>query len=110
MTDDRNERYRSLAEFYPIYLSEHQHPVSRMLHFTGTSLIVLWIGLAIALQSAWWLALIPIGGYGFAWVGHCFFEKNTPATFRYPGYSLASDFILWWHLLTGRERFRPSRN
>lgn len=105
--DSSTGRFRSLREFYPFYLSEHRHPVSRVLHFTGTSLIALWIALAILQRNAWWLSLIPIGGYGFAWVGHFFFEKNRPATFQYPGYSLASDFILWWHLLTGRERFDP---
>jgi hypothetical protein len=108
MTNDSTaEGFRSLKEFYPYYLREHGHPVSRVLHFTGTSLIALWIGLAIYTGNAWWLVLVPLGGYGFAWVGHFFFEKNKPATFRYPGYSLASDFILWWHLLTGRERFNP---
>lgn len=109
MTNDRSaERIQSLKEFYPYYLSEHQHPVSRILHFTGTSLIFLWLVLAIVQRNAWWLVLIPLVGYGFAWVGHFFFEKNRPATFQYPGYSLASDFILWWHLLTGKEKFVPA--
>lgn len=100
-------RYTSLKEFYPFYLTEHRHPVSRVLHFTGTALIALWIVLAIITRNAWWLVLVPVGGYAFAWVGHFFFERNRPATFQYPGFSLASDFILFWHLLTGRERFRP---
>jgi hypothetical protein len=78
-----------------------------LLHFTGTGLIAVWIVLAVVQREPWWLLLIPVGGYGFAWVGHFFFEKNTPATFQYPAYSLASDFLLFWHLLTGRERFRP---
>ncbi len=106
-SDSLPPRYRSLKEFYPFYLSEHRHPVSRLLHFTGTGLIAVWVVLAIMQREPWWLLLIPLGGYGFAWVGHFFFEKNTPATFQYPGYSLASDFLLFWHLLTGRERFRP---
>ncbi len=48
------------------------------------------------------LFLIPVVGYGFAWVGHAFFEKNKPATFTYPFYSLASDFLMFWDILTGR--------
>jgi len=52
-------------------------------------------------------SVIPLGGYGFAWVGHAFFERNRPATFEYPFYSLASDFIMFWRLLIGQERFRP---
>lgn len=102
-------RYTSLKEFYPFYLSEHQNRVSRLLHFVGTSLIGLWITLAVLQKNAWWLVLIPVGGYGFAWVGHYFFEKNRPATFQYPLYSLASDFILWWHTLTGKGSSRTSK-
>lgn len=102
------ERYRSLKEFYPFYLTEHRHPISRVLHFTGTALILVWTALAVITRNANWLWLVPVAGYGFAWVGHYFFEHNRPATFQYPGYSLASDFLLFWHLLTGRERFRPT--
>ncbi len=110
MTNDSSTaRFRSLKEFYPYYLSEHQHPASRVLHFVGTGLIAVWIVLAIVQRNAWWFVLVPVGGYAFAWVGHFFFEKNKPATFQYPGYSLASDFILFWHLLTGKEHFNPGR-
>jgi len=100
-------RFRSLKEFFPFYLSEHQNPTSRVLHFIGTGLIAVWVALALFTRNATWLWMIPVGGYGFAWVGHFFFEQNRPATFQYPLYSLASDFILFWRLLTGRERFRP---
>jgi hypothetical protein len=108
MTNDISaERHKSLKEFFPYYLSEHQNPTSRTLHFIGTALIALWVLLAIVTRNAWWLVLVPVGGYGFAWVGHAFFERNRPATFKYPFYSLASDFILFWRLLTGKEHFRP---
>ncbi|MCS7074970.1 MAG: DUF962 domain-containing protein, partial [Bacteroidia bacterium] len=43
-----------------------------------------------------------------AWIGHAFFEKNKPATFTYPLYSLASDFIMFFDLLTGKQKFNPS--
>lgn len=104
---DSTGRFTSLKEFYPFYFSEHRNPVSRVLHFTGTGLIALWIVLALVTGNEWWLVLVPIGGYAFAWVGHFFFERNKPATFQYPLYSLASDFILFWHILTGRQRFHP---
>jgi hypothetical protein len=99
------KRYTSLKEFYPYYLSEHVNPVCRTLHFIGTALLFFVLAYAIVTQR--WLALttIPFIGYGFAWVGHFFFEKNKPATFKYPGYSLASDFIMFWDLLTGKENF-----
>ncbi|MDX5477400.1 MAG: DUF962 domain-containing protein [Cyclobacteriaceae bacterium] len=101
--------FKSLKEFYPYYLSEHQHPTSRRLHFIGTALLFLILAAAIYLSNYWILWLIPIVGYGFAWVGHFFFEKNKPATFKYPFYSLASDFILFYHLMIGNEKFTPKK-
>lgn len=52
--------------------------------------------------ETFWFVIIPLCGYGFAWVGHFFFEKNKPATFQYPFYSLASDFVMFWHILSGQ--------
>ena len=101
--------FKSLKEIYPYYLSEHQHPTSRRLHFIGTALLFLILAAAIYLSNYWILWLIPIVGYGFAWVGHFFFEKNKPATFKYPFYSLASDFILFYHLMIGNEKFTPKK-
>jgi hypothetical protein len=99
------KKYTSLKEFYPYYLTEHQNPTSRVLHFIGTGLVLVVFGAAIAMSQYIWLAAIPVIGYGFAWVGHFFFEKNKPATFTYPFYSLASDFILFFDLLRGKEKF-----
>jgi hypothetical protein len=99
------KKYQSLKEFYPYYLSEHQNPTSRLLHFIGTGLVLVVLVLGIALENYSWLAGIPVLGYGFAWVGHFFFEKNKPATFTYPFYSLASDFLLFFDLLRGKEKF-----
>ena len=100
-----NKKISSLKEFYPFYLQEHNNSTSRVLHFTGTSLVLLLIPAALLFHDLRLLILIPFVGYGFAWVGHFFFEKNKPATFKYPAYSLASDFILFWDLLRGKEKF-----
>ena len=99
------KKYTSLKEFYPYYLTEHQNPTSRVLHFIGTGLVLVVLVTAIAMAQYIWLAGIPVLGYGFAWVGHYFFEKNKPATFTYPFYSLASDFLLFFDLLRGKEKF-----
>ncbi len=99
------KKYTSLKEFYPYYLTEHQNPTSRILHFIGTGLVVVVLATSLLLAKYAWLAAIPVIGYGFAWVGHFFFEKNKPATFTYPFYSLASDFILFFDLLRGKEKF-----
>ena len=101
------KRYQSLKEFYPFYLSEHRDRMTRILHFTGTGLVILSFLVFWFTFNWYYLLAIPFLGYGFAWVGHFFFEKNKPATFQYPGYSLASDFIMFWDLLRGKEPFSP---
>ena len=95
-------QYRSFAEFYPYYLGEHSNPTCRRLHFVGTSLVIAL--LAYTIGSGKWLLLlaVPLFGYGFAWVGHFFFEKNRPATFTYPLYSLAGDFVMFRDILLGK--------
>ena len=106
MKDTQKERFKSLKEFYPYYLTEHLNPVCRTLHFVGTSLLLLVFFRAIFTQNWSLLWYVPLIGYGFAWVGHFFFEKNKPATFQYPLWSLASDFMLFWDLLRGKEKFK----
>jgi len=97
-------RYATFREFYPFYLSEHSNIACRRLHFIGTSLVVVTVVLAVVFGDARWLLLAPIAGYGFAWVGHFFFEKNRPATFTYPLYSFAGDWVMFWDILRGRVR------
>lgn len=97
-------QFRSFAEFYPYYLGEHSNPTCRRLHFVGTSLVIAL--LAYTIGSGKWLLLlaVPVFGYGFAWVGHFFFEKNRPATLTYPLYSLAGDFVMFRDILLGKIR------
>ncbi|MDF2157766.1 DUF962 domain-containing protein [Algoriphagus sp. CAU 1675] len=102
-----NKRIQTFNEFYPYYLKEHQDPTCRKLHFTGTGLVFFILGASIITGNLIWLASIPLVGYGFAWVGHFFFEKNKPATFKYPLFSLISDFRLFFDLLTRNEKFNP---
>ncbi|MHC6226722.1 Mpo1-like protein [Pseudomonas sp. X10] len=102
---NRKGQFRSFAEFYPYYLGEHRNPTCRRLHFVGTSLVIALLAYSIA--SANWLLLlaIPVAGYGFAWVGHFFFEKNRPATFTHPLYSLIGDFAMFRDILRGKISF-----
>lgn len=99
-------KFRSLKEFYPYYLSEHQNFTSRVLHFIGSALAILFLLAALLFHEFLFFLAIPFVGYGFAWIGHLFFEKNKPATFKYPMYSLASDFMLFYDILVGRQPFR----
>lgn len=98
-------RYATFREFYPYYLSEHANPTCRRLHFAGTSLVLACLAGVIATGSAWWLVAALVAGYGFAWVGHFFFERNRPATFTYPVYSLIGDWVMFGQMLTGRIRW-----
>lgn len=102
---NRTVQYRSFAEFYPYYLGEHSNPTCRRLHFVGTSLVIVLLAYSIA--SASWLLLLalPVVGYGFAWIGHYFFEKNRPATFTHPLYSLIGDFAMFRDILLGKINF-----
>jgi len=96
--------YTSFAEFWPYYLREHSRPRTRMLHYIGTTLVVA-LAIAALLSGRWLLLLaLPLAGYFFAWIAHFTVEKNRPATFTYPLWSLAADFKMWWLWLTGRLR------
>ncbi len=97
-------QFKTFADFYPFYLSEHSNTTCRRLHFIGTSLLILTL-LYILFSARWiFLILLPIIGYGFAWAGHFFFEKNRPATFKYPFYSLAGDFVMFKDILVGKVK------
>jgi hypothetical protein len=97
--------FASFEEFYPYYLAEHGDRTSRRLHFLGTTLALLVLLYAVATGRWLVLLLVPVVGYGFAWVGHYRFEKNRPATFKHPLYSLMGDFRLWFDMLRGRVPF-----
>lgn len=97
--------FRSFAEFYPFYLGEHANRTCRRLHFIGSTLVIAALVLALATGQWRWLWLMPVAGYGFAWVGHYVFEKNRPATFRHPLYSLAGDWVMYGQMLRGKIRF-----
>lgn len=99
------EKYNSFREFYPFYLGEHSNAVCRRLHFIGSVLIIALVIYAVATGQWALLWFVPLIGYGFAWVGHFFFEHNRPATFKYPFYSLMGDWVMFRDMLTGRVRW-----
>jgi hypothetical protein len=101
----RMSRFASFREFYPFYLSEHRNTVSRRLHFIGSCGVLLLVAIAVLRGQPLLLLAALACGYGFAWVGHFFFEKNRPATFRHPLYSFIGDWVMFADILRGRVKW-----
>lgn len=97
--------FSSFAEFYPFYLSEHSNRSCRRLHFIGSSLVIAMVLVALLTGQLGWLWLMPVFGYGCAWIGHYGFEKNRPATFKHPLYSLLGDWVMYGQMLRGKVSF-----
>jgi Predicted membrane protein len=99
-----SERITSFRQFWPVYLRAHADPRCRALHYLA-SLIGLSALLALVLTGDWrWLLAGLVGAYASAWAGHLFMEKNLPLTFRYPLWSLAADYRMFFRWLTGGLR------
>ena len=96
------KEYRTLQEFWPFYLSQHRKPATQALHVGGSIAAILFLGLAVAFRTWWFVLAAAVAGYAFAWLGHFFVEHNRPATFTYPIKSFLSDWRLLWVVVTGR--------
>lgn len=97
MADD----IKTFEDFWPYYVKAHSSKGNRRLHFVGTSAALLLAATGVLTRRARFLALAPVVGYGFAWVGHFFVEGNVPATFGHPLWSLKADFVMWKKILDG---------
>jgi hypothetical protein len=97
-----SERIQTYAEFFPFYLGEHSNPTCRALHFVGTTGHFAMVIAAAVTMNPWLILASAVFAYGFAWFGHFFIEKNRPATFKYPFWSLISDYRMWGYMVTGR--------
>lgn len=95
-------RIQTFEEFWPFYLREHSNRVCRGLHYVGSTLALGWLVSTVVFANPWLLLAALVNGYAFAWVGHFFFEKNRPATFKYPLWSFAGDWKMYFLFVTGR--------
>jgi hypothetical protein len=95
-----DEKIESFEQFWDFYVGEHKNKTNRILHFIGTTLAMSCVAGALFTRRRWLFLVAPIAGYGFAWVGHFAIEKNKPASFKYPLWSLQADFKMWWKMAT----------
>jgi hypothetical protein len=93
--------FKNYEEFWPYYVAQHLNPTCRRMHFIGTTFVHIAIGALIMTQNPLWLLAAPIVGYAFAWIGHFGFEKNKPATFGHPFWSLRADFRMYYRTWAG---------
>lgn len=100
--NEKSAPIRSFRDFWPYYVAEHRRRATRAWHFVGTSAALGLLGTALAVRLWWLLAAVPLAGYGFAWISHFAVERNRPATFRYPLWSLAADLKMWFFIATGQ--------
>ncbi|MDZ4394904.1 Mpo1-like protein [Cypionkella sp.] len=106
MTDAaQTDRFTSFKAFYPHYIHEHSNRTCRRNHVVGTGLVIVAFVVGVATLNPWWFLAMPVIGYGFAWIGHFAFERNRPATFKYPLWSLMGDFRLFYETLAGHRKF-----
>jgi hypothetical protein len=101
---------RSYAEFWPFYVREHAAPGTRRLHFIGTAGVIA-VAIATLASRLWWLLVaLPVAGYGLAWLSHATIERNRPATFTHPLWSLIGDFHMFALMLAGRMEREVERH
>tara|TARA_B100001123_G_C15233821_1_gene996273 strand:+ start:482 stop:790 length:309 start_codon:yes stop_codon:yes gene_type:complete len=96
--------FNSFEDFYPYYLLEHSKGGTKILHFIGTTFVFFFLICYLFYNDIIYLYFVPLFGYGFAWISHLLIEKNKPATFRYPLYSLRGDFLMYWHIISGKVK------
>ena len=99
-----NTKFNSFKEFYPFYLSEHSKKSTKISHMIGSILVICILLYSIKSQDWSKLYYLPIAGYGFAWTGHFFFEKNKPATFKHPIYSFIGDWVMLKDIIIGKVK------
>lgn len=96
------ERYKTYSAFFDFYLSEHSLPATRAIHYLGSTFGIAALVITVMTLNPLWILAGLVAGYGCAWIGHFFVEHNRPATFKYPLWSFAGDYHMFFLWLTGQ--------
>ncbi len=93
--------FATFEEFWPYYVGEHLDPLTRWLHFAGTTAAMATLGVAAVTRRPSLVLAAAVMGYGPAWASHFFVEHNRPATFKHPIWSLRGDLVMWKKMIDG---------
>lgn len=96
---------KTFPEYYQYYLTLHTNVWCRRLHVIG-QIVTLWLLYFIISSGGWYwllLPLVPFVVYCFAWPGHFFFEHNKPAAFTNPLWAKASDWVMLYEIIIGKQ-------
>lgn len=100
------ESFSSYADFYAYYLCEHTQPTTKLFHFVATFNVLVFLLTMLKAKAASTklrvLIFAIVQAYTLAWISHFNIEMNKPATFQYPLYSFASDWVMFRDALLGR--------
>lgn len=102
-------KIETFEQFWDFYVGQHRKKTTRLFHFVGTTAAIGCVAGALLTKRRWLLLVAPLAGYGPAWFSHFFIEKNKPATFTYPLWSLQADFVMWWKTLSGQMQAEVER-
>lgn len=95
------KQFESFEDFWPFYVREHSKKLTRQLHFLGTTAALGCLAGGLLTRHRWLLLMAPVAGYGPAWFSHFFIEKNKPATFQHPAWSLKADLVMFAKMIEG---------
>src|SRR6202035_2707447 len=83
--------FSDFEEFFPWYVGQHSKRATRWFHFAGTHLGAATALVGAATRRPALLPAFPVISYSVAWFSHFVIEKNNPASFGHPLWSLRGD-------------------
>lgn len=92
----------TISQYYKYYLTLHEHPKCRLLHFIGQWMTIIFMSFVIYKKLWLFLIVSPFIIYPFAWSGHYFFENNRPAAFNDPLKAKISDWLMFRDIILRR--------